>query len=282
MAEELGVTMPCTVEVVADSISHHGVRLTTLKLRYWRAIHAEFMTHRVFSRNASSSRAIPVKKMLRQVWQDPAGPVHWGANYPGMQAWVELRGWRNSAARLLWRFAGKVACVFAWSLMRLNVHKQVANRLLEPWQYINVVVTATEWDNFFNLRRHLFAQPEIQELAEAIWNAMQHSVPKRVNPGEWHLPYITEEEAAEHPISTLVQVSTARCARVSYLTFDGKPSELADDMRLHAKLVGADPMHASPAEHQATPMETTDFCRNFRGWRQYRDFLESEEGVQST
>ena len=272
--------MACTVEVVADSTAAHGVRLSSLKLRYWRAIHAEFMTHRVFTRNASSSRAIPVKRMLQQVWNDPAGPIHWGANQAGMQANAELTGWRNKAARFLWRFAGKAACVFAWGLMKVGLHKQVANRLLEPWQYINVLVTATEWENFFELRCHPDAQPEIQELAEAIRDALRGSTPKFLNPGEWHLPYITEEEDAEYGNSTLVKVSTARNARTSYLTFDGKPSKLTEDVKLHDKLVVAEPLHASPAEHPATPMETTDFCRNFRGWRQYRDFLETKESIQ--
>jgi len=271
--------MSCAVNVLADSIAPNGVRLTTLQLRYWRAIHSEFMTHRVFSRNASSSRAIPIKKVIQQVWNDPAGPVYWGANQPGMQASTELTGWRNRIARFLWRLASKVACGFAWCLMEVGLHKQVANRLLEPWQRINVLVTSTEWDNFFNLRCHPDAQPEIKELAEAIRGALASSVPKFLNIGEWHLPYITEDELTKYDVGTLVKVSTARSARVSYLTFDNKPSKLEDDIRLHDRLVVAEPMHASPAEHQATPLETDAFCRNFRGWRQYRDFLEAKQQI---
>lgn len=271
--------MACSAKVVADSTALHRVRLTSLQLRYWRAIHAEFMTHRVFSRNASSSRAIPVKKVLSQVWNDPAGPVHWGLNQPGMQAKAELKGWRNKAARFLWRAAGKVACVFAWSLMHIGLHKQVANRLLEPWQYINVLVTSTEWDNFFELRCHEDAQPEIQELAFAIRAAMDASQPKYLGKGEWHMPYITDDEWETNADATLVKVSTARNARTSYLTHDGKPSALVEDVKLHDKLVVAEPLHASPAEHPATPMDTDEFCRNYRGWRQYRDFLEQGEKV---
>lgn len=271
--------MACTVKVVADSIATHGSRLTSLQLRYWRAIHAEFMTHRVFTRNASSSRAIPVKKVLSQVWNDPAGPVHWGANQAGMQAKAELTGWRNKAARFLWRTAGKVACVFAWGFIKIGLHKQVANRILEPWQYINVLVTATEWENFFELRCHPDAQPEIQELAETIREAMRVSTPKFLEPGQWHMPYITDAEWEANSDATLVKVSTARNARTSYLTHDGKPSLLSDDIALHDKLVVAEPLHASPAEHPATPMKTNEFCRNFRGWRQYRDYLEAGEAV---
>lgn len=271
--------MACTVKVVADSIATHGSRLTSLQLRYWRAIHAEFMTHRVFTRNASSSRAIPVKKVLSQVWNDPAGPVHWGANQAGMQAKAELTGWRNKAARFLWRTAGKVACVFAWAFIKIGLHKQAANRILEPWQYINVLVTATEWENFFELRCHPDAQPEIQELAETIREAMRVSTPKFLEPGQWHMPYITDAEWEANSDATLVKVSTARNARTSYLTHDGKPSLLSDDIALHDKLVVAEPLHASPAEHPATPMKTNEFCRNFRGWRQYRDYLEAGEAV---
>src|SRR5690606_30080072 len=119
-----------------------------MQLRYPRFIHAEFMTHRAFSRNASSSRAIPVHKMLSQVWNDPATPIHWGASRPGMQAREELKGWKRKAAQAIWKLAGRAACVFAWGAMKLGLHKQVANRILEPWQYIHVVVTATDWDNF--------------------------------------------------------------------------------------------------------------------------------------
>lgn len=271
--------MACAVKVVEDSTAFHGIRLTSLQLRYWRAIHAEFMTHRVFSRNASSSRAIPVKKVLAQVWNDPAGPIHWGANQAGMQAKAELTGWRNKAARFLWRTAAKVACVFAWGFVKIGLHKQVANRILEPWQYINVLVTATEWENFFELRCHPEAQPEIQELAEAIRVAMEASTPVYIGYGEWHTPYVTEEEYEVNSNADLVKVSTARNARTSYLTHEGKPSLLADDIALHDKLVVAEPLHASPAEHPATPMATPAWSRNFRGWRQYRDVLEAGEKV---
>ena len=272
--------MACKVQVVADSTTNHGVRITSVQLRYWRAIHAELMTHRVFSRNASSSRAIPVMKVLAQVWSDPAGPIHWGANRPGMQAKEELTGWRKKAAQFLWRSAGKVACVFAYGFIKIGLHKQVANRILEPWQYINVLVTATEWDNFFALRRHEDAQPEIHELADAIHFAMERSSPMYLNPGEWHIPYVPDNEWAPLDNAGAVKVSTARNARTSYLTHDGKPTEMAADIALHDKLVIAEPLHASPAEHPAMAMEHEDWCRNFRGWRQYRDFLEAGEEVK--
>ena len=262
------------VKVVADSIATHGVRLTTLQLRYWRAIHAELLTHRAFSRNASSSRAIPVSKVLKQVWSDPAGPLHWGVNQPGMQARAELVGWKRAIAGGLWRAAAKAACGFAWGLMKLGIHKQVANRLLEPFQYISVIVTATDWDNFFKLRCHPDAQPEIQVLAKQMRDAMDLSIPVVRKEGEWHLPYVLDEERAIHPLSVLRKLSTARCARVSYLTHNNTVPYMHKDIGLHDRLVVAKPLHASPAEHQAEALADDTRVRNFRGWRQYRVYLE--------
>jgi thymidylate synthase ThyX len=262
------------VKIIADSIGDNGIRIITVQARYWRAIHAELMTHRVFSRNASSSRAIPVLTMLKQVWNDPAGPLHWGQNRPGMQAHEELPGWRKRAAQMLWRGAAKTACVFAWSLMKLGAHKQVANRILEPFQYISVIITATDWDNFFELRDHKDAQPEIQHLARLIRTAMDASKPQWLAVNQWHLPYITRAERNTNPLDMLLKASVARCARVSYLTHDGDAPSLKKDVALHDRLVVAKPIHASPAEHQAVALRTDVRCRNFRGWNQYRDQLE--------
>lgn len=253
-------------KIIADSISEAGARITTMELRYPRFIHAEVLTHRQFSRNASSSRAIPVRKMLAQVWSDPAMPEHWGANQAGMQARSELAGVRRTAARWLWRAAGKAACGFTWLAMRLGLHKQVANRLLEPWQRISVVVTSTEWDNFFALRAHPDAQPEIRALAEQMRDAMAASTPRLLLTGQWHTPYFLDG----HSDSGLgLKCSVARCARVSYLTHDGKKSDLRDDSALHDKLLGGNPPHLSPFEHQATP--AAGWHANFNGWRSLRN-----------
>lgn len=244
-------------------------------------MHSENLTHREFSRNASSSRAIPVKKILAQVWNDPALPIHWGSNQPGMQAGEELTGWRLATAKLLWGLAGKTMCAFAWGLMKLGLHKQVVNRILEPWQYISVVLTSTQWDNFFSLRDHPDAQPEIQELARAMKKAMEESIPVE---GIWHLPYIGGIEFGEALDSRncmgrslddvfhyLAKLSSARCARVSYLTHDGKRPDVAKDLELFIRLVGSDPIHASPTEHQAQAADDVNVqSGNFRGWHQFR------------
>lgn len=260
--------------VVADSIAN-DIRITTLELNYWRAIHSEFMTHRMFSRNASSSRAIPVAKMIEQVETAPAMPIHWGKNQSGMQAYEELEFGSKSAAIQYWKDAANNSGAMAYMLtdFGLNVHKQIANRLLEPFQYIRVVVTATEFDNFFALRDHHAAQPEIEELAKLMKQAMAESTPEELKAGEWHLPYIIEkdtalwvEDACQFDWDVARKVSAARCARVSYLNHDKSNSDIQKDLELYDMLatrpydngtlkLGIDePVHLSPTEHQATPM----------------------------
>lgn len=280
--------MACSVKMILASRpadGYEGPPIYTLQLRYWRAIHAEFMTHRVFSRNASSSRAIPVKKMLAQVWNDPAGPIHWGANQAGMQARAELVGWRRALAGGLWRLAGKVMCGFAWGMMKIGLHKQVANRLLEPWQYINVVVTSTKWKNFFDLRCHPDAQPEFRELAEEISEVigLWQGAERQIRPGEWHLPWAHDSIDAQRPVDERRRLSGARCAAVSYMTVDGYPMTVEKAEEVFQKLMGGSPFHASPFEHQAqfSPTELSQdrtMSRNFDAcWWQQRAFI--EEGV---
>jgi hypothetical protein len=288
--------MTFQVKVIEDSISEKngdfgGVRLTTLQLKYPRFIHAEFMTHRVFSRNASSSRAIPVAKMIEQVRNEPATPVHWGKNQSGMQAREELLGPELDEAIILWNEAADAASDIAEKMTKIGLHKQVANRILEPFQNIHVVVTATEWDNFFALRCHPAAQPEIQLLATMMHDAMQAHQPRILRNGEWHLPYIRPEERGMDT-KLLIQASAARCARASYAKHDGTMSSIGEDVELYGQLVirpytdkrgnvltHDDPIHASPIEHQATPMTYVtqmkhEFSGNLRGWHQYRKLFE--------
>lgn len=270
-------------KVIQHSTAGHGIELLTFQVQYHRYIHGEFMTHRVFSRNASSSRAIPVMKIISQVWNDPVIPVHFGANMPGMQAKDELTGWRGKVARGLWRLGGKLACVVAYGMTKVGLHKQVANRVLEPWQLMHVIVTATEWDNFYALRDHPDAQPEIRVLAQVMKEAHAKSTPRLVPVDEdgeysirrWHLPYVSEGERCTQPLADLIKASAARCARVSYLTHDGKEPDFAKDIALYDRLVGSVPIHASPVEHQATPFRSSqDWGANFRGWHQHRQDVE--------
>lgn len=261
--------MVCEVKIIEDSKNPiTGTRLTTFQLKYWRSIHGEFMTHRAFSRNASSSRAIPINTFLKQVWNDPAGPIHWGANQPGMKARTELTGFKKWFARHAWTFTGKVVCSFVWIVNKLvKPHKQTFNRLLEPWQYISVIVTATDWDNWFALRDHPDAQPEICELAQKMRKEMNKSTPVV---RDCHLPYVKDKERMRYDESTCMKISTARCARVSYLTHDGKVPVFEKDMQLYNDLVGSTPIHASPTEHPAKAQSNDKYIKNFRGWKQHR------------
>jgi thymidylate synthase ThyX len=301
--------MTISAKIIADSVSPRGVRLTTLQLVYPRFIHAEFMTHRVFSRNASSSRAIPVAKMIEQVRTNPAAPLHWGANQPGMQAHQQLDEPQLSLTKTNWLQAARAAADIAEEMNRHGAHKQVANRILEPFQHIHVVVTATEFANFFELRNHPDAQPEIRALARVMLAAMNGSTPEALLPCQWHLPYVTAADtSAFGPVQTYLRggpdgmqvwtdamidalcrkLSAARCARVSYLTHDNEQPDVAKDLALYERLVGSVPLHASPVEHQATPDEwhedTDGFTGyeqssahgNFKGWVQNRKLLELE------
>jgi thymidylate synthase ThyX len=286
--------MTITAKVICDSISTDGIRLSTLQLRYPKFIHAEFMTHRVFSRNASSSRAIPVERLIKDVMNDPAYPTSFGRNKRGMQAGeeidelIEYDGLGKLSCREVWDLAREDAVGSAKIFARAGVHKQVVNRLLEPFCHINVVVTATEWDNFLALRCHPDAQPEMQDLAMKMREALNASDPQLLRQGEWHLPYAPSDDGCGHKIKwdeildnvvIAIQVSVARCARVSYLTQDGRIPTIEEDLALYDRLVGSRPLHASPAEHQATPdpmEERPDLHGNLRGWCQFRKMLSWE------
>ena len=277
--------MTITAKIIEDSISPTRARLVTYQLRYPRFIHAELMTHRLFSRNASSSRAIPVQRLLADIEEDPAMPVHWGVNQKGMQAHEEMDAFQISAAKALWLEARDNALSYARALDGMGLHKQLTNRITEPWAHISVVCTATEWDNFFMLRCHPDAQPEIKALADQMRDLYYSQTPRALDPGQWHLPYIKDEERFApgsynksgklKNVGNLIRASIARCARVSYLTHDKKEPDLALDILLHDRLF--DSKHMSPFEHIATPnADPTTWSGNFKGWIQYRKTLKGE------
>lgn len=287
--------MTITAKVIADSICPQGNRLTTMQLRYPRFIHAEFMTHRVFSRNASSSRAIPVEKMIQDVLDDPAMPVSWGSNKPGMQAGDDVQPWLLQGPcewdddtkdvvkgqvffqtpADLWLIARDRAVGVAKEMVRRGLHKQVVNRLLEPFGHITVIVTATEWNNFFDLRRHPDADPTMRALANAMWDEMQVSEPVFRQVGEWHLPYHDGNwDWKRVDTNEIAMISAARCARVSYLNHDGTKPDVKKDLALAERLLSS--KHMSPSEHQArvTGDDGTAFWGNFTGWDQFRKMVE--------
>src|SRR5574343_121309 len=259
--------------IVADSIGTNEKRITTMQLKFHRFILPEFNTHRMFSRNASSSRAIPTAKLIEQVRNNPVMPVFWGKNQAGMQAREELTGEELAEVKGEWCLAAMNAADHAEYMTTLGCHKQIVNRILEPFLPINVIVTATEWDNFFELRDHPDAQPEMQELARCMKRAMQESEPEF---NGWHLPYIEDDkiDGTKYKFDYLAKISAARCARVSYLKHDGTNPSIEEDLALFEKLVMAKPSHASPCEHQAYFDPIIESSRNFKGgWVQFRDHL---------
>lgn len=265
-------------KIVADSTAPSGVRLTTFVLTYPRFIHAEFMTHRVFSRNASSSRATPVKKQIQMIIDNPAIPMAFTKNKAGMQGGEALSGEDHKAAVEAWLEARDEAVKWANALASLEVHKQYANRLLEPFAHITVVCTATDYTNFFALRNHEAAQPEIHELARQMYECYDSNHPEPKGMGQMHLPFVTESERQNAiGYQELIKMSVARCARVSYLTHEGKQPSLEEDVKLYDRLVGSAPIHASPAEHQGIASFDPHLkSGNFRGWVQYRQTLKDQ------
>lgn len=254
-----------SARVIQDSISPDKVRLTTLSLTYPRFILAEVNTHRMLSKNSASSRAMSVNKMLTEVVENPALPVWWGKEQRGMQAREGFLYDRDHEfLRSKWLSARDFAVFYAGLLADYGLHKQTVNRLLEPFSHAQTVVTATEWDNFFILRRHKDAQPEMKALADAMHDAMEASAPKAIAAEGWHMPYADD-----------IKCSVARCARVSYAKSDSQ-SDTEKDIALHDRLKQSG--HWSPFEHQATPADGTKFYANFRGWLQYRHAINQDNG----
>lgn len=224
--------MGFSVRVLADSIAPCGKRLTTLECSYPRFIHSEVLTHRMLSRNSASSRAIPTEKLIQRVVDDPVIPMYIGANQKGMQAGAELTDLAREIAVREWLAARDSAVDKARSLLAIGVHKQVVNRLIEPWMWITVIISATEWENFFGLRLHKDAEPHFQHLARMMKDAMIESYPVELDAGSWHLPLIKSAEITEVSLRypndeqaawlELIKISVGRCARVSYLTHDGR------------------------------------------------------------
>ena len=258
--------------VLTDSVSPVGIRLTTMEVRFPRFVLSEFNTHRVLSRNSASSRAVPTNKMIERVLESPAMPVEWGVNKPGMSASEALTDAQAEEAKALWLKARDRAVESVRELQTLNVHKQVINRILEPFMWHTVIATGTEWENFYSLRCAMNAQPEIQVAAKLMRAAMDESVPKPIAVGEWHLPLVQDDERYL-PIVDLQKISAARCARVSYLTHDGNRN-IEKDIELCERL-RAD-RHLSPFEHVATPSDDSAFHANFRGWIQMRKAIEAQ------
>lgn len=270
--------------MLAHSVTSSGnAEVATLVLEYPRYIHSELMTHRVFSRNASSSRAIPIEAMIEQVVGNTTMPM-WTRKQKGMQGKLVTDIRTINDANALWESAARAAISHAQGLEKLGIHKQNANRLLEPFQHIRVIVTATEWENFLNLRNHEDAQPEIRALAREILCELSNSVPMELGREDWHLPFVITKRTAEGTqylsqegdVLTLEQakmISASCCAQVSYRKEDASLEKAQD---IYARLVGSVPRHYSPFEHQCRPISYTDKAKgNLIGFHQLRTDIES-------
>lgn len=270
--------------VLASLNSGTGDVLTTMLLRYPRFIHAELMTHRVFSRNAASSRAIPVAKLIEEAIHDPAKPLFWYKNQPGMQGREAMEANDMYEAILQWDCARLEAIKRAEIMAKLGVHKQVVNRILEPYLHITTLVSATEWENFFTLRMHEDAEPHFRQLAAAMYMAKSEHIGVQIlRPGDWHLPFAGGPYVLDNPSIEQVQKSVACCASVSYKTVDGFDMTQEKARRICEKLKSV-PMHASPMEHVAVAdafyngnyLHPTN-SRNFKGFIQLRAKVELDE-----
>jgi len=284
--------MPITSSIIADSINPKGNRLTSFVLEYPRYIHSEILTHRVFSKNAASSRAIPIEKMIQQVIDNPAMPTHWGKNQSGMQANEELSGIDLYECKKLWLLARDEMVEYVKQLSASNLHKQIANRILEPWFHIKIILSGTEFENFFSLRAHPAAHPDLQKLAYLMLEQYNESAPKQLNEGDWHIPFgdkITDEGlnklfnefglgcnwVKDRQDEFKIKIAIARCARISYLNYEGK-DDYAADIKLCDRLFGNTPKHLSPTEHVAQAQNNSDWSGNYKGFKQYRKFFQDE------
>lgn len=279
--------MPYEVKIILDSMSPDGARLTTLTAKYPRFIHAEMLTHRVFSRNTASSRAIPMAKLRQQVIDDPVIPIHWGKNQPGMQAAEELDTIGRRRCEYEWLRSRAEAVFTHQRLEELGLHKQVANRVLEPFLWTTCLISSTTWDNFLALRRDKDAQPDMQKIAGMIGDALDASKP--VERSE-HLPYahslgdlgafcaaLRPDIPMTHQITKMAKkISAARCARISYLNHEGA-RDINRDLELADRLINS--RHWSALEHPATACPGQH--GNFRGWKSYRKEFAGESGERT-
>jgi hypothetical protein len=243
----------------------------------------------MFSRNSASSRAIPTEKLMHRIREFPVMPKWWGKNQSGMQAREELTGDELISVKKVWLEARDSALLYAETLRDLGLHKQIANRIIEAWMFITVIVTASEFENWYHLRDDPNAQPEIAWVAKTMRKMQAAHEPEQLQVGQWHLPYVELYEPAhdlfvqgdglkydsEPYWAFMRKISTARCARVSYLTHDGV-RDYDKDIALHDQL--SKNGHWSPFEHVAESAHDHTRYGNFIGWRQYRKLFKTEHG----
>jgi len=258
--------------LVALSSAVSGKQIATVSVKYGLIVHAEFLRHRMLSRGVKSNRAIPAKVIRAEVLNDPYIPVFFGKNQPGMRSVEEVKF--PQLAKQAWLVARYPACAIHWLLEKSGAHKEWVNRLLNPWQWVRETITATEFQNLYALRLDKGAQRDIKEVVQCVKEAIEQGVVEELSPGEWHTPYVDhyrdesgilhylDNDGAELSIEQAKQCSAARCARSSYDKHDGGKALLADDMKLFQMLLQDNPKHASPVEHQASPMTSRNYTED--------------------
>lgn len=284
--------MSIKAEIVADSLNPVGNRLTTFILRFPRIVLAELNTHRALSKNSASSRAIPFEKMLEMAKNDPFIPIRFQKDHKGMQGAEYYEGAEHETCVKDWLLA-RDAAVNAALRFQLPVTKQLRNRLLEPFMWHTVILSGTEFENFFALRAHGDAEIHIADLAHKMLIEYNKSEPKKLQAGEWHIPFgdyiddarvmktnqffLRETKVTDdfHLDELKKKISVARCARISYLNYEGKDDYEAD-IKLCDRLFGSNPKHLSPTEHVAQAMDNSDSIGNFKGFKQYRYFFQDQ------
>jgi thymidylate synthase ThyX len=280
-------------EIIADSINPCGNRLTTFILRFPRIVLSELNTHRVFSKNSASSRAIPFEKMLEMVKNDPFIPIKFQKDHKGMQGneYYEEEEYKICAKDWL---NARDSAIKSASNFKLPITKQLRNRLLEPFMWHRVILSGTNFENFFALRAHPDAEIHICELAYKMLDSYNKSEPKKLKENEWHIPFgdkidsfkllkilnesntVNMLKASEEKIKDAVKkISIARCARISYFNYEGKDDYEAD-IKLCDRLFGNNPKHLSPTEHVAMAMGDSNWYGNFCGFKQFRKFFNDE------
>lgn len=355
-------------KMVADSLSPQNERLSSMMLTLPRFILAELNTHRILSKNSASSRAIPFNKMIESVTNNPFIPIAWQKTHSGMQGNEYFSNPKEIAEKeMYWLTAKSSAVNMAEKLYNHNTTKQLCNRLLEPFMWHTVLISGTEWENFFNLRCPVYelnyinpfnkkstftfksrkdylnkwdeltknvtllgetvdpynwtnldwlklnkgqAEIHMMALAEAMWDAMNESTPKQLQPGQWHIPFedkisfvgnlvesidVDNTHFSDYDEQNKIKISTAMAARTSYTVVSNEKEFGYDNqIALHDRMAIQVPFHASPFEHCAKVMPKIDYntyikrapifnsnsygwCRNYRGFIQYRHILESDK-----
>lgn len=284
--------------MIADSVSPDGVRLSTIECVLWRPLLAELNTYRDFSRNGASSRARSIKKTLQEVLEDTALPTEFRREHIGMSGGDLLEGDELADAIDAVLEMRDDALRGARRLVELGVHKSIVNRYIEPFMWHTHVITATNWDNFLTQRLALLedgragSDPMMYDLALAVRAELAHSMPNPLGYGQWHLPYITDDDWAFSPVvEDLKKISVARCAGTSYLTQGVQGRDHAKDLALFGRLRGAQPPHWSPFEHIATPVRGLHLNMtnqppilvrrfNLTGWASLRWFEENDTSFE--